>query len=171
MERYLFIINNGPYGDERPYNALRLAMSLVKREATQVKVFLTADGVACARKNQKTPDGYYNIERMIKALAQRGATIQAYDPVAMTEAARVLHGTPGLSFVDHQSAALRGADALLIVTEWKEFRTPDFEAIKATLKQPLILDGRNLYDPALMQAFGIDYVGIGRGARQPDASA
>ncbi|OGA99260.1 MAG: UDP-glucose 6-dehydrogenase [Burkholderiales bacterium RIFCSPHIGHO2_12_FULL_69_20] len=108
---------------------------------------------------------------VIEALAQRGATIQAYDPVAMTEAARVLHGTPGLSFVDHQSAALRGADALLIVTEWKEFRTPDFEAIKATLKQPLILDGRNLYDPALMQAFGIDYVGIGRGARQPDASA
>lgn len=72
MERYLFIINNGPYGDERPYNALRLAMSLVKREATQVKVFLTADGVACARKNQKTPDGYYNIERMIKSLASKG---------------------------------------------------------------------------------------------------
>jgi uncharacterized protein involved in oxidation of intracellular sulfur len=72
MEKYLFIINNGPYGDERPYNALRLAMSLVKREATQVKVFLTADGVACARKNQKTPDGYYNIERMIKSLASRG---------------------------------------------------------------------------------------------------
>lgn len=72
MEKYLFIINNGPYGDERPYNALRLAMSLVKREDTQVKVFLTADGVACARKNQKTPDGYYNIERMIKSLASRG---------------------------------------------------------------------------------------------------
>ncbi len=72
MEKYLFIINNGPYGDERPYNALRLAMSLVKREASQVKVFLTADGVACARKNQKTPDGYYNIERMIKSLASKG---------------------------------------------------------------------------------------------------
>lgn len=72
MEKYLLIINNGPYGNERPYNALRLAMSLVKREATQVKVFLTADGVACARKNQKTPDGYYNIERMIKSLASRG---------------------------------------------------------------------------------------------------
>ncbi len=72
MEKYLFIINNGPYGDERPYNALRLAMSLVKREDTQVKVFLTADGVACARKNQKTPDGYYNIERMVKSLASRG---------------------------------------------------------------------------------------------------
>ena len=72
MENYLFIINNSPYGDERPYNALRLAMNLLKREDTQVKVFLTADGVACARKGQKTPDGYYNIERMIKALAGRG---------------------------------------------------------------------------------------------------
>jgi len=72
MERYLFIINNAPYGDERPYNALRLAMNLLKREDTQVKVFLTADGVACARKGQKTPDGYYNIERMVKALSARG---------------------------------------------------------------------------------------------------
>ncbi len=72
MENYLFIINNSPYGDERPYNALRLALNLLKREDTQVKVFLTADGVACARKGQKTPDGYYNIERMIKALAGRG---------------------------------------------------------------------------------------------------
>ena len=72
MESYLFIINNAPYGDERPYNALRLAMNLLKREDTQVKVFLTADGVACARKGQKTPDGYYNIERMVKAVAARG---------------------------------------------------------------------------------------------------
>ena len=72
MESYLFVINDGPYGDERPYNALRLAMNLLKREDTQVKVFLTADGVACARKGQKTPDGYYNIERMVKALAARG---------------------------------------------------------------------------------------------------
>jgi len=72
METYLFIINNAPYGDERPYNALRLAMNLAKREDTLVKVFLTADGVVCARKGQKTPDGYYNIERMIKFLATRG---------------------------------------------------------------------------------------------------
>ncbi len=72
METYLFIINNAPYGDERPYNALRLAMSLIKREDTLVKVFFTGDGVCCARKDQKTPDGYYNIERMVKAIAQRG---------------------------------------------------------------------------------------------------
>lgn len=72
MQSYLFIINNAPYGDERPYNALRLAMNLAKRDDVQVKVFLTADGVVCARKGQKTPDGYYNIERMLKFLAARG---------------------------------------------------------------------------------------------------
>jgi uncharacterized protein involved in oxidation of intracellular sulfur len=72
METYLFIINNAPYGDERPYNALRLAINLSKREDTQVKVFLTADGVGCARKGQKTPDGYYNIERLIKSIALKG---------------------------------------------------------------------------------------------------
>jgi len=104
---------------------------------------------------------------IIDALTRRGASIQAYDPVAMPEARRVLEGTPGLRFVDHQSAALQGADALLVVTEWKEFRNPDFEGIKSTLRQPLILDGRNLYDPALMKAFGIEYVGIGRGAGLP----
>jgi len=71
-ESYLFIINNAPYGDERPYNALRLAMNLAKREEAQVKVFFLADGVACARKGQKTPDGYYNIERMIKFVATKG---------------------------------------------------------------------------------------------------
>jgi uncharacterized protein involved in oxidation of intracellular sulfur len=69
---YLFIINNAPYGDERPFNALRLAHNLVKRENTDVRIFLTADGVFCAKKGQKTPDGYYNIERMVKALAVRG---------------------------------------------------------------------------------------------------
>jgi uncharacterized protein involved in oxidation of intracellular sulfur len=72
METYLIIINNGPYGDERPYNALRLAMNLAKREDTRVNVFMSGDGVACARKGQKTPDGYYNVERMIKFIATRG---------------------------------------------------------------------------------------------------
>jgi uncharacterized protein involved in oxidation of intracellular sulfur len=71
-QKIIFIINNSPYGDERPYNALRLAMILQKREDTEVKVFLTADGVGCARSGQKTPDGYYNIERMVKAIAARG---------------------------------------------------------------------------------------------------
>ena len=70
--KYLFIINDAPYGNERPYNALRLAYNLVKRDEVEVRVFLTGDGVFCARKGQKTPDGYYNIERMIKALVSRG---------------------------------------------------------------------------------------------------
>ena len=68
----LFIINEGPYGSERPYNALRLAMNLIKRPDVDVRVFLTGDGVLCARRGQKTPDGYYNIERMIQAVARRG---------------------------------------------------------------------------------------------------
>ena len=69
---YLFVINDAPYGNERPYNALRLAHNLVKRERAEVRIFLTGDGVLCARRGQKTPDGYYNLERMIKALASRG---------------------------------------------------------------------------------------------------
>jgi UDPglucose 6-dehydrogenase len=69
-----------------------------------------------------------------------------------------------VSFAESQGAALEGADALLVVTEWKEFRTPDFELIKSTLRQPVVFDGRNIYEPALMQAFGIEYAGIGRGA-------
>ena len=104
---------------------------------------------------------------VIEQLLRRGAAVQAYDPVAMPEAQRVMAGLAGLRFVDHQTDALQGADALLVITEWKEFRNPDFDLIKATLKQPLILDGRNLYEPTLMQALGIDYVGIGRGAKAP----
>ena len=100
---------------------------------------------------------------IVAELVRRGATVQAYDPVAMDEARRVLEGVPGLSFMDNQAAALAGADALLVVTEWKEFRNPDFDAIKAALKQPVIFDGRNLYDPALMRMLGIEYRGIGRG--------
>jgi uncharacterized protein involved in oxidation of intracellular sulfur len=69
---FLIIINDAPYGSERPYNALRLALNLVKRPEAEVRVFLTGDGVLCARKGQKTPDGYYNIERMVRSLGSRG---------------------------------------------------------------------------------------------------
>jgi uncharacterized protein involved in oxidation of intracellular sulfur len=69
---YLFIINNGPYGDERPYNALRLAMNLIKRPEASVRVFMTGDGVQCALGGQKTPNGYYNVGRMMTSLARRG---------------------------------------------------------------------------------------------------
>ncbi len=68
----LIIINDGPYGIERAYNALRLALNLVNRPETAVRIFLIGDGVACARRGQKTPDGFYNVERMLKSLARRG---------------------------------------------------------------------------------------------------
>jgi UDPglucose 6-dehydrogenase len=103
---------------------------------------------------------------IISELARRGAKLRAYDPVAMPEARRVLEGVPGLAFVDSPAAALEGADALVIITEWKEFKSPDFEGIKAQLKQPVIIDGRNLYDPQLMNAMAIEYHGIGRGSAQ-----
>jgi UDPglucose 6-dehydrogenase len=101
---------------------------------------------------------------IVAELVRRGAAVQAYDPVAIDEAARVLEGTPGLRLVRSQDEALLGADALVLVTEWKEFRNPDFDHIKATLKAPVIFDGRNIYEPALMRLHGIEYHGIGRGA-------
>jgi UDPglucose 6-dehydrogenase len=105
---------------------------------------------------------------IIRELLRRGATIKAYDPVAMVEARRVLAGTGGITFVDGQSQALAGSDALLIVTEWRQFKSPDFEQIRNALKQPVVIDGRNLYDPALMRSHGLDYEGIGRMAPAPD---
>jgi uncharacterized protein involved in oxidation of intracellular sulfur len=68
----LFVLNDGPYGSERAYNALRLAMNLVKRPEAAVRLFLIGDGVACAHKGQITPNGYYNVERMIRSVARRG---------------------------------------------------------------------------------------------------
>ncbi len=68
----LLIINDGPYGSERPYNALRLALNLTRREGTRVRVFLMGDGIHCAVATQKTPEGYYNVERMLKSIAKRG---------------------------------------------------------------------------------------------------
>ena len=99
---------------------------------------------------------------VIEALAARGARIAAYDPVAMDEARRVL-GDASVAFAASPMAALDGADALVIVTEWKEFRSPDFEEIKRRLKQPVIFDGRNLFEPAEVKAGGLEYYGIGRG--------
>lgn len=70
--QYLFVINDGPYGNERPYNALRLAMNLAKREAIHIRIFLMGDGVQCAVQGQDTPQGYYNIERMLTAILRAG---------------------------------------------------------------------------------------------------
>jgi len=69
---YLFIINDSPYGNERPYNALRLAMNLARQPDTGVQVFLLGDGVNCAIAGQKTPNGYYNVERMLQSIARQG---------------------------------------------------------------------------------------------------
>ena len=81
----------------------------------------------------------------------------------MDEARRVFGDLPGLSFASHQADALRDADARLIVTEWRAFKSPDFEQMRALLKQPLIFDGRNLFDPALVRSLGLEYHAIGRG--------
>lgn len=99
---------------------------------------------------------------VIADLLFAGATINAYDPVAMTEAKHCFPNEPRLTFAKNQTAALEDADALVIVTEWREFRSPDFAMIKSKLKHPVIFDGRNLYDPKLVRAMGIEYFAIGR---------
>jgi UDPglucose 6-dehydrogenase len=99
---------------------------------------------------------------LIAELLARGARVQAYDPIAMPEARRVLATTPALGFAESAMDALQGADALVIVTEWKEFRSPDFERIKAMLRQPVIFDGRNMFVPPTVEAMGIEYHTIGR---------
>ena len=99
---------------------------------------------------------------VVKDLLAAGATVTAYDPQAMAEARHCFPDEPRLRYAENQTAALDNADALVIVTEWKEFRSPDFDTIKAKLKQALIFDGRNLYDPALVRAMGFEYLAIGR---------
>jgi len=99
---------------------------------------------------------------LIADLLAAGATMTAYDPVAMHEAKRVLGENDRITYAANPNEALTNADALVIVTEWKEFRSPDFELIKQRLKHPLIVDGRNLYDPALVRVMGFDYLPIGR---------
>ncbi len=99
---------------------------------------------------------------IIAALAQRGARIVAYDPAAMPEAKRIFGDAPWLGYANSPMAALAGADALVVVTEWKEFRSPDFGAIRAALASPFVFDGRNLYDPSLVRAAGLEYFAIGR---------
>jgi UDPglucose 6-dehydrogenase len=99
---------------------------------------------------------------LIADLLARGAKINAYDPVATHEAQRIFGDEPRISYAQTPMAALDGADVLAIVTEWKEFRAPDFDAIKAKLKTPVIFDGRNLYDPATPRRAGLEYFAIGR---------
>lgn len=100
--------------------------------------------------------------QLIADLFAAGAVVSAYDPVAMHEAQRIFAGETRLNFTENPLDALDGADALIIVTEWKEFRSPDFAVVKERLKQALIFDGRNLYEPKLPRSFGIEYHAIGR---------
>ena len=100
---------------------------------------------------------------IIDELLKRGAQLRAYDPVAIPEAKRVMGDLAGLTFVSNQTEALQGADALLIVTEWREFKSPDFDSIRTMLKTPLVIDGRNLFEPELMRSLGLEYQAIGRG--------
>ncbi|HEX5125577.1 MAG TPA: UDP-glucose/GDP-mannose dehydrogenase family protein [Rhodocyclaceae bacterium] len=99
---------------------------------------------------------------IIDELFKRGATVTAYDPVAMHETQRIFGSEPRLTYAEQPMEALEGADALLIVTEWKEFRSPDFDAIRAKLKYPVVIDGRNMFTPSMPRAAGLEYSSIGR---------
>ena len=101
---------------------------------------------------------------LISDLLAAGATVTVYDPVAMQEAQRILSVShpEGIEYSENPDAALQGADALVIVTEWKEFRSPDFELMKKSLKNPVIFDGRNIYSPKMVRELGFEYMAIGR---------
>ncbi|HYE36479.1 UDP-glucose/GDP-mannose dehydrogenase family protein [Methylocaldum sp.] len=101
---------------------------------------------------------------VIEAFWAAGAKVQAFDPVAIHEAGRLYGNRSDLTLCDSPEATLKGANGLIIVTEWNVFRSPNFDAIKSELSHPVIFDGRNLYDPARMKTLGFDYFGIGRGS-------
>ncbi len=100
---------------------------------------------------------------LIEALWAAGARVQAYDPEAMEETQRIYGDRPDLTLCGTKEAALRGADALVVMTEWQAFRAPDFDLIAEKLASPVIFDGRNLYEPARMEKRGFAYYAIGRG--------
>ena len=104
---------------------------------------------------------------LIEDLLEAGADVVAYDPEAMDNARRVLGDR--VTFADSAHEALEGADALVVVTEWNEFRFPDFERISKALKEPVVFDGRNVYDPRAMADMGFDYYSIGRPGRSSAA--
>jgi UDPglucose 6-dehydrogenase len=108
---------------------------------------------------------------VMEALWAAGARVQAYDPEAMEEAQRLYGDRADLMLCGTKEAALRDADALVVMTEWQAFRAPDFDLLREKLKAPVIFDGRNLYDPARMARKGFAYYGIGRGLAEPAAAA
>ncbi|HVS55108.1 MAG TPA: UDP binding domain-containing protein, partial [Casimicrobiaceae bacterium] len=101
-------------------------------------------------------------QTLVRGLLDRGASVMAYDPVAMEEASRVFGTMARLGYAASPMDAVTGADAVVVVTEWQEFRSPDFSELKRTLRQPLLFDGRNLFDPKEVRAAGLEYFGIGR---------
>ncbi|MDX1551246.1 MAG: UDP-glucose/GDP-mannose dehydrogenase family protein [Marinobacter sp.] len=103
---------------------------------------------------------------LMEDLWNAGATVQAFDPEAMEETQRIYGDQPGLTLCGTKEQALKGADVLTICTEWKEFRSPDFEAIAVALKEPVVFDGRNLYEPEMLERHGMIYYAIGRGRNQ-----
>lgn len=104
---------------------------------------------------------------LMEALWDKGVKVRAYDPEAMEETARIYGERDDLVLCDSPEAALEGADALAVATEWKVFRSPDFDHIKQQLSQPIIFDGRNIYDPNMMRQLGFSYYAIGRGITEP----
>lgn len=106
---------------------------------------------------------------LMEALWEAGASVRAFDPEAMNECRRIYGERADLTLCDSPEAVLDGADALVIVTEWQLFRSPDFQAIRKALKQPVIFDGRNLYDPVQMAKAGFRYFAIGRPVVEPQA--
>lgn len=103
---------------------------------------------------------------LMQKLWGAGAVVQAFDPEAMEETQRIFGDRPGLTLCGTKEQALKGADVLAICTEWKEFRSPDFEAIASTIKEPVVFDGRNLYEPEMLERHGMIYYAIGRGRNQ-----
>jgi UDPglucose 6-dehydrogenase len=109
---------------------------------------------------------------IIKELVKRGARVQAYDPVANIEAEKAFDvdllasERAQIVCVESMKLAIKSADALIIITEWKSFRSPDFYDLKKELKMPVIFDGRNLYEPSEMKEIGFTYYGVGRSTNQ-----
>jgi len=99
---------------------------------------------------------------IIRGLTARGAAIVAYDPIATETASAACKEVPRLTFTDKAINAIQGSDALIIATEWQEFKSPDFAAIKKKLLTPAIFDGRNLYDPQYVASCGLEYHSMGR---------
>ena len=104
---------------------------------------------------------------LMERLWEAGAAVRAYDPAAMEEARRIYGKRQDFTLCETREAALEGADALVVTTEWNEFHSPDFKHIKASLKQPVIFDGRNLYDPAMLRDLGLRHFAVGRAVSHP----